>query len=200
MCLEPKKGVVRRCSIKKDVLKNFAKLTEKKHLCWSLFVNKVSGLQFNLKGDSDTVVFFWFFAKFLRTPFSTEHLRWLLLDPAKHSWYSFFVSGLTAIWKRAHHNRYLTGSYSLVTKTLWQISKKFHFGSSKSNDWLIGEWFENHNKEYDCTSSISKELQQTYFTMTFLLLNIKEKYTKDNTKSTKDKKDITSKLMEFQLK
>ena len=36
--------------------------------------------------------------------------------------------------------------------------------------------------------------------MTFLLLNIKEKYTKDNTKSTKDKKDITSKLMEFQLK
>ena len=32
-----------RCSVKKDVLKNFAKFTEK-HLCQSLFFNKVAGL------------------------------------------------------------------------------------------------------------------------------------------------------------
>ena len=43
---------------KKGVLRNFAKFTEK-HLCHSLFFNKVS--------------------KFLRTLFFTEHLRWLFL-------------------------------------------------------------------------------------------------------------------------
>ena len=42
---------------KKGVFKNFAKVTGK-HLCQSLFFNKVAGL-----------------AKFLRTPFLTEHLR-----------------------------------------------------------------------------------------------------------------------------
>ena len=42
---------------KKGVLRNFAKFTGK-HLRQSLFFNKVAGL---------------------RTPFPTEHLRWLLL-------------------------------------------------------------------------------------------------------------------------
>ena len=42
----------------KGVLRNFAKFTGK-HLCQSLFFNKVAGL--------------------LRTPFFIEHLRWLLL-------------------------------------------------------------------------------------------------------------------------
>ena len=57
---------------KKGVLRNFAKITEK-HLCQSLFFNKVAGLRL------------WYrcfpvnFAKFLRTPFLTEHLRWMLL-------------------------------------------------------------------------------------------------------------------------
>ena len=47
----------RRCSIKKDVLK-FRKFTEK-HLCWSLFFNKVPGLgvAILLKRDSNTGVF-----------------------------------------------------------------------------------------------------------------------------------------------
>ena len=47
----------RRCSVKKGVLRNFAKFTGK-HLCQSLFFNKVPVN----------------FAKFLRTP-STEHLQ-----------------------------------------------------------------------------------------------------------------------------
>ena len=34
----------RRCSVKKGVLKNFAKFTGK-HLCQSLFFNKVAGLR-----------------------------------------------------------------------------------------------------------------------------------------------------------
>ena len=37
----------RRCSVRKDVLKNFAKLTGK-HLCQSLFFNKVVGLSLQL--------------------------------------------------------------------------------------------------------------------------------------------------------
>ena len=51
---------------KKGVLRNFTEFTGK-HLCQSLFFNKVAGL----KSAN--------FAKFLRTPFLTEHLRWLLL-------------------------------------------------------------------------------------------------------------------------
>ena len=47
----------RRCSVKKDVLRNFAKFTGK-HQCQSLIFNKIAGL-----------------TKFLRTPFLPEHLR-----------------------------------------------------------------------------------------------------------------------------
>ena len=69
------------CSIKKGFLKNFAKITGK-HLCQSLFFNKVAGL------SPATLLkkrFWhrWFpvkFAKFLITPFFTEHLWWLLLE------------------------------------------------------------------------------------------------------------------------
>ena len=41
---------------KKGAKRNFAKLTGK-HLCQSLFFNKVAGLQLHLKRDSDTGVF-----------------------------------------------------------------------------------------------------------------------------------------------
>ena len=63
-----------RCFVKKDVLRNFAIFTGK-HLCQSLFFNKVTGLR-------PATLFkklLWHrcfpvnFAKFLRTPF-TEHL------------------------------------------------------------------------------------------------------------------------------
>ena len=64
---------------KKDVLRNFAKFTGK-HLCRTLFFNKVAGLR-------PTTLFkksLWHrcfpvdFAKSLRAPFLTGHLRWLL--------------------------------------------------------------------------------------------------------------------------
>ena len=69
----------RRCSVKKGVLRNFAKFTEK-HLCQSPFFNEVAGraCDFIKKG-------LWHrcfpvnFAKFLRTP------GWLLL-PSEKSW------------------------------------------------------------------------------------------------------------------
>ena len=52
---------------KKGVLRNFAKFTGK-HLCQNLFFNKVACLSCE------------FCEIFLKTPFVTEHFRWLLLD------------------------------------------------------------------------------------------------------------------------
>ena len=60
----------------KGVLKNFTKFTGK-HLCQSLFFNKVKKLL--LKRRLWQRCFLMNFMKFLRTPFLTEHLRWLLL-------------------------------------------------------------------------------------------------------------------------
>ena len=72
-------AVFQRCSIKKvflEILQNSQEFT-----CASLFFNKVEGLR------PATLIKkkLWYrsfpvnFAKFLRAPFFTEHLRWLLL-------------------------------------------------------------------------------------------------------------------------
>ena len=65
---------------KKGVLRNFVKFTEK-HLCQRHVFNKVAGLRpaTLLKKSLWHRCFPVNFAKFLRTPFFTEHLRWLLL-------------------------------------------------------------------------------------------------------------------------
>ena len=67
---------------KKGVLKNFTKFT-RKHLCQSLFFNKVAGLRPETCNFIKKII--WHrnfpenFVKFLRTPFLTQHLLWLLL-------------------------------------------------------------------------------------------------------------------------
>ena len=65
---------------KKSVLRNFRKITGK-HLCQSLFFNKVAGLRpaTLLKKRLWRRCFPVNFEKFLKTPFFTEHLQWLLL-------------------------------------------------------------------------------------------------------------------------
>ena len=65
---------------KKGVLRNFTKFTGK-HLCQSLFFNKVAGLRpaTLLKKRLWHRCFPVNFVKFLRTPFFIEHLWWLLL-------------------------------------------------------------------------------------------------------------------------
>ena len=73
----------------KKVYRNFAKFTGK-HLCQSLFFNKVAGLRPTtlLKRRPATLskeriwhsCFPVNFEKFLRTPFVSEHLLWLLLN------------------------------------------------------------------------------------------------------------------------
>ena len=64
-----------------DVLTNFA-MFPGKHLCWSLFFNKYAGLKVCsfIKNRVQNKVFPVKFAKFLRTPFFTEHVRWLFLE------------------------------------------------------------------------------------------------------------------------
>ena len=65
-------AVVRRCSFKK-----FANFTVK-HLCWNLFLIKSEGLKSSnfIETRLQNRCFPVKFAKFLRTPFFTEHLRW----------------------------------------------------------------------------------------------------------------------------
>ena len=66
---------------RKGLLRNFATFTGK-HLCQSLFFNKVAGLRPATLSKKRL----WHrcfpvnVAKFLRTPFFTEHLRWLPLE------------------------------------------------------------------------------------------------------------------------
>ena len=66
---------------KKGVLRNFAKFTGK-HVCQSLFFNKVAGLRpANLLKIRLWHTFFPVnLPKFLRTPFLREHLWWLFLN------------------------------------------------------------------------------------------------------------------------
>ena len=71
----------------KGVLKNFLKFTEK-HLCQSLFFEKVAGLRPGtlLKKRLWHRCFPVNFAEFLRKTFLTEHLRWLLLPIVSVYW------------------------------------------------------------------------------------------------------------------
>ena len=63
------------------VLENFAMFTGN-HLCWSLFFDKYAGLKACnfIKKRLQHTFFPVKFAKFLRTPFFTEHVLWLLLE------------------------------------------------------------------------------------------------------------------------
>ena len=69
-----------RCSTRKGVLRNFTKSTGK-HLCQSLFFNKVA----DLRPATLVKKRLWHrcfpvnFVEFLRTPFCTDYLWWLLL-------------------------------------------------------------------------------------------------------------------------
>ena len=74
----------------KGVLGNFTKFTGR-HLCQSLFFNKVPGLRpaFLLKKRLWHRCFPVKFVKFLRTPFCIKHLWWLLLNIVQHIWKKF---------------------------------------------------------------------------------------------------------------
>ena len=69
-----------RCSLKKVFLKNFTKFSAK-HLCWSVFFNKVSGMRPATLSEKrlQQRCFPVNFVKFLRTPFLQNTSRQLLL-------------------------------------------------------------------------------------------------------------------------
>ena len=69
----------RRCSVKKGVLKNFTEFVGK-HLCPSLFLNKVAGSASNfIKKETLAQVFSCEFCKIFENIVLKEYLRWLLL-------------------------------------------------------------------------------------------------------------------------
>ena len=87
----------RKCSVKKYVLRNFAKFAGK-HLCQSLCFNKVAGLlAMLLKRRLGHRYFPVSFAKFLGTPFVTEHLR-PTVSGCRHS--AFFLKPITYLYSK----------------------------------------------------------------------------------------------------
>ena len=62
----------RRCFVRKGVLRDFTKFTEK-HLCQSLFFDKVAGSF--IKKEALAQVFFCEFCEISKNIFFTEHLR-----------------------------------------------------------------------------------------------------------------------------
>ena len=91
----------RRCSVRKGVLRNFAKFTGK-HLCQSLFFNKVADLETLVQ------VFFCIFCRLSKNTFFIEHFR------ATHS----------VIWA---YQRVLTISHSQKYSDLHDICKSSSF-------------------------------------------------------------------------
>ena len=79
----------RRCSLRKGVLRNFAKFTGK-HLCQSLLFSKVAGLRpaTLLKKRLWHRCFPVNFVKFLRTSFLQNTSGWLLLQEGSLNWWS----------------------------------------------------------------------------------------------------------------
>ena len=83
-------AVARRCSVRKGVLRNFAKLTGK-HLCQSLYFNKVAGLDYNfIKIETLAQVFSCEFCKIPKNTFFTEHV-WATASHERYS--NIFFAG-----------------------------------------------------------------------------------------------------------
>ena len=123
-----------RCSMKKDVLRNFAKFTGK-HLCQSLFFNKVTGLLLlYLKRGSGTSAFLWILRHFWEHLF-TERLwttvsGFLLKDVSQSS----FTENI--IQKRFSENflifkkqPFLRADH-ITSKFLKAVFRKFHLANS----------------------------------------------------------------------
>ena len=95
-----------RCSMKKDVLRNFAKFTGK-HLSESPFLNKIARLgpqPAALKKRLWHRCFPVNFAKFLRTSFFIEHLHWLLLPYQQFLIPNFGFSAVIILFSRIFRN------------------------------------------------------------------------------------------------
>ena len=80
----------RGCSVRKGVLRNLAKLTEK-YLCQSFFLIKLQAEACNFnKKETLAQVFSCKFCEISKNTFFTEHLRWLLLTNFLFSDFPFY--------------------------------------------------------------------------------------------------------------
>ena len=129
---------------KKGVPKNFAKFTGKNQ-CQSLFFNKVASLRpaALLKKRLWHRCFPKNFAKFLRTPFLTEHLRWMLLTFSE-SWYMIHPDTSETFFALAH-------SFSTSKLQGWAKVKFFVTLFHILTGWNVGRY---HKKLF---SKISKK-------------------------------------------
>ena len=143
----------------KGVLRNFTKFTGK-HLCQSLFFNKVASLRpaILLKKGLWPRCFPVSFVKFLRTPFFIEHLRWLLLKVSATSqrWINVinYKPGL-------ENKEYLESSEYLdqFTKTISGEEVKAMFNGSISQSPNRGNWIPVINN-INCSSDSSEMTHQ----------------------------------------
>ena len=117
---------------KKGNIRNFAKFT-RKHLCESLFFNKVAGLRpaTLLKKRLWRMCFPVNFVKFLTTTFFIEHLWWLLLKP---------IATLFSIGK-ASRNRVFCFSSLFLTKVRVSINVSGVIQKSTLNCCLMARSF-----------------------------------------------------------
>ena len=148
---------------KKSVLRNFVKFAGK-HLCQSLFFNKVTVLRplwhrcFPVK----TFYFEKYFSKFLRTPFLTEHIRWLFLVTFMNKKYTchirlvkqalkhgLILKKVHRVIKRKQRNwieKYIGLNTKYRTKSLNNFKKDFY---GFLNNSIFGKTIQNNRKQRD---------------------------------------------------
>ena len=134
-----------------DILKNFAKFIGK-HLCWSIFFNKMQawGMQLYQKWDSNTDVFLWMLRAFLRTPFLQKNVRESastflfqlfskdLLIFLTRFWFDvkkWFLNSLSGYFERLCFFIYLFLIYWVIVICFWSNIFSKDWGSSLS--WFL---------------------------------------------------------------
>ena len=116
-----------RCSVRKGVLRNFAKFTGK-HLCQSLFLNKVagSGCSF-IKKETLSHMFSCEFCEISLNTFFTEHIRTAASDCPQKTTFHFFWVFLTPMHRFYQWETIFVWYFWIVTNTFkiyfWDISE-----------------------------------------------------------------------------
>ena len=106
-----------RCSVRKDVLRNFTKFTGI-HLCYVLFYNKFAGPEpaTSLKKRLWHRCFSMNFAKFLRTPFHRTPLsdRFSTIQP-------FLAESPSKVLNRQQQHKVVTSHWSRISSSLVKL-------------------------------------------------------------------------------
>ena len=119
------------------VLRNFAKFTGN-HLRQGRFFNKVAGLRpATLLMRLSHRCFPVNFAKFLKTPFSTEHIRWLLLPIVSNQLFWKLISSVASIILMKVTLQLLSVYSNHLVQVIWEHSSSFWI--LKHNEFEFGK-------------------------------------------------------------